>query len=289
MAFILGYFYGKFNKASKMKNIILPIALFSLAILFTSCDVNDTDYNPPNPPTGIEVLNGDSRVDITWNSNRESDLAGYNVYYSYTYDGKYTLIGSTKNNYFIDDGAVNGNTYYYAVTAYDYNGNESDLSHDVIYSTPRPEGLNRTVFDYINYPNSSGFTFNDYSVVPYDDQSTDFFFENYNGTFYLDVWDDTDIQDMGSTSDIYDIPYAPSDGWIPLVQGENIKYVEAIVGHTYVIWTWDNHYAKVRIKNITGERMVFDWAFQLVEGEPQLKQAAKDKSSRVFNKERLVR
>lgn len=289
MAFILGYFYGKFNKASKMKNIILPIALFSFAILFTSCDVNDTDYNPPNPPTGIEVLNGDSRVDITWNSNRESDLAGYNVYYSYTYDGKYTLIGSTENNYFIDDGAVNGNTYYYAVTAYDYNGNESDLSHDVIYSTPRPEGLNRTVFDYINYPGSSGFTFNDYSVVPYDDQSTDFFFENYNGTFYLDVWDDTDIQDMGSTSDIYDIPYAPSDGWIPLVQGENIKYVEAIVGHTYVIWTWDNHYAKVRIKNITGERMVFDWAFQLVEGEPQLKQAAKDRSSRVFNKERLVR
>jgi len=95
----------------------------------------------------------------------------------------------------------------------------------------------------------------------------DFFFENYQGEFYLDVWDDTDIQDMGSTNDIYDIPFAPTSGW------STTKDAVAKVGHTYVIWTWSNHYAKIRISQITSERMVFDWAYQIVQGERQLKPA----------------
>jgi hypothetical protein len=284
MAFILELYEGKFSEENKMKKILFTTALFGLALLFNSCGVNDAyDYTPPSAPTGVSVINGDNRVDIYWNANRESDVAGYNIYYSYTYDGKYTLIGSTVNNYFIDDGAVNGETYYYAVTAYDYNGNESDLSRDVVYSTPRPEGFNQAIYDYLNFPNTGGFSFFDYSVVPYDDQSSDFFFKNYQGTFYLDVWDDSDIQDMGPTTDIYDIPYAPTGGW------STTKDAIAVVGHTYVIWTFDNHYAKVRIKNITADRLVFDWAFQLVQGETQLKPSIKDRSSRVLNKQRLAR
>ena len=94
----------------------------------------------------------------------------------------------------------------------------------------------------------------------YDSLDVDFFFENYQGTFYLDVWDDTDIQDMGPTNDIYDIPFAPTSGW------STTKDAIATVGHTYVIWTWDNHFAKIRISNITNDRVVFDWAYQLVEG-----------------------
>lgn len=183
----------------------------------------------------------------------------------------------------MDNGAVNGTTYYYAVAAFDYNGNESELSYDVVYSTPTPMGFNQTIFDYLRFPSTSGYTFTDYSVVPYDDLSTDFFFENYQGTFYLDVWDDTDIQDMGPTNDIYDIPYAPTSGW------STTKDAFAIVGHTYVIWTFDNHFAKVRIKNITPDRITFDWAFQLVQGDTQLKIVAKDGRTRIMNKERLVR
>ncbi len=269
-----------------MKNIILATFLFSVAFLLNSCNVNDSNYNdytPPSPPTGISVLNGDNRVDLSWNPNRESDIAGYNVYYSYTYDGKYTLIGTTKNTYFIDNGAVNGTTYYYGVAAFDYNGNESDLSHDVVYSTPRPEGFNQTIFDYRRFPDLSGYSFFDYTVVPYDDQYADLFCDYDQGTFYLDVWDDSDIQDMGPTSDIYDIPYAPTTGW------STTKDAIAIVGHTYVIWTFDNHFAKIRVKNLTADRIVFDWAFQLVQGDTQLKTSVKDRSSRVLNKERLVR
>jgi len=269
-----------------MKKKILTAGLLTIMLIITSCDINDSydnDYTPPAAPSGIQVLNGDKRVDIYWIKNRESDVAGYNVYYNYTYEGKYTLIGSTSGTHFADVYAENGVKYYYAVAAYDYNGNESELSYDVIYSTPRPEGFNHAIFDYRRFPNKSGFTFNDFTTVPYDDNATDFFFEIYQGTPYLVVYDDTDIQDMGLTNDIYDIPYAPVTGWNP--NKEEI----AKIGHTYVIWTYDNHFAKIRIKNITSDRVVFDWAFQLVSGEYQLKPVIKGKGIRELNRVKLAR
>ncbi len=255
----------------KMKAIKTLAALLLAGIFLTACDVNDSntepDYTPPSPPTGVVVVNGDNRVDLYWNENRESDVAGYNIYFSFSYSGKYTLIGSSPYSNYIDDEAVNGETYYYGITAYDFNGNESELSPDVIYSTPRPEGYNQALLNFRQYPNNSGYTFTDYSVVPYDDQSTDFFFGVYNGIDSIMVWGDTDIQDMGPTQDIYDIEFAPTSGWNPS------KSEVAIAGHTYVIWTWDNHFAKVRISSISANRMVFDWAFQLVEGNVQLKRS----------------
>jgi len=262
----------------KKTRVFLAISLIGLMAIFSGCNKFHHFYDdtPPSPPRDIWTVTGDCRVDIYWEENPENDVAGYNVYYSYSYDGKYTLIGSTESTHFIDDGAQNGSTYYYAVAAYDWEGNESDLSEDVVYDTPRPEGFNQALFDYIKSPNNSGYDFSKYLVLPYDDAASDFFFEKYNGKFYLDVWDDSDLQDMGSTIDIYDINKAPQGGWIPIDAGENIKYAEAKVGHTYVIWTWDNHYAKVRIKSISSERMVFDWAYQLAEGNRELKRIQKD-------------
>jgi len=264
-----------------MKKLLLTLLLLSAAILYYGCDMNDFhdfDNEPPSPPSNIYTVTGDNRVDIMWDENPERDIAGYNVYFSWD-DYKYELLGSTENNYYIDYGAENGETYYYAITAYDYNGNESDLSEDLAYDTPRPEGFNQTIFDYLKFPNNSGYDFSAFSVVPYDDQTSDFFFENYEGTFYLDVWDDSDIQDMGETNDIYDISYAPTTGW------SSTKDVIAKIGHTYVVWTWDNHFAKIRIKNITSERIVFDWAYQTVEGNDELKANRRPDKRDTLNKE----
>jgi hypothetical protein len=254
-----------------MKTKISLITILLTGFLLTSCDIHDpnydADYTPPNPPTGVVVVNGNNQVDLYWNENRESDVAGYNIYFNFTYEGKYTLIGSSPYANFIDDEALNGQTYYYAITAYDYNGNESELSTDVVYSTPRPDGFNKSIYDYRRFPNNSGYSFANRTAVPYNSQEADFFFENYYGDFYLDVWDDTDIQDMGATNSIYDIEYAPVSGW------SETKDEFAIVGHTYVIWTVDNHFAKIRISSMTNDRVVFDWAYQLVEGNVQLKRS----------------
>jgi hypothetical protein len=255
-----------------MKKTLLSIAVFMNLLLLQSCSINDPNHHnnydstPPAPPTGIQVINGDNRVDLSWLNNHEGDLAGYNIYYSTSYDGQYSLIGSSTTNYYIDESASNGVLNYYAVTAFDESGNESNLSKDVAYATPRPEGLNQSIFDKGKFPNTSGYSFSTYSVVAYNDTLTDFYFQNYNGKLYLDIYDDTEILDAGPTNDIYDIAFAPATGWL------TTDSTMAILGHTYIILTWDNHYAKIRVKNIiNNERIIFDWAYQLVPGNTQLK------------------
>lgn len=250
-----------------MKTKLILSVIFLSTFVFFSCNIYlpYDDFTPPSPPKNISVINGDKRVDLFWKQNPENDISGYNIYYSYSYNGKYTLIGSSSTNSFVDDGIRNGFKYYYAVTAYDHNGNESELSNDVVYAVPRPEGFNQSIFDSRRFTNNSGYSFSKYSVVPYNSQDADFFFEIYQGKYYLVVYDDTDIIDMGQTRDIYDIKFAPTSGW------SSTKDEIARVGNTYVIWTWNNRFAKIRVKNITQDRIVFDWAYQTVEGEPMLK------------------
>jgi len=54
------------------------ILLFSLFILLVtqSCEIyepyEEIDYIPPAIPSGVVVINGDNRVDIYWNNNREA-------------------------------------------------------------------------------------------------------------------------------------------------------------------------------------------------------------------------
>ena len=268
--------YIKFKEGiMKQSRLLLMGILLSLTIFLNGCNRRDYFNNqPPDPPQNITSLNGDNVVDIYWDYSHDHNVSGYNVYYAYSYNGNYKLIGSTQTNHFIDNGVNNGVTYYYAVTAYDYDGLESDLSKDVVYNTPRPEGYNQAIFDYNVSPDIAGYDFSRYSVLPYNQLETDIYFESYQGKNYLDVWNDSDIQDMGMTNDIYDIPYAPKNGYVATQGTDTFKYTEAIVGHTYVIWTRDNHFAKVRISGISGSRMIFDWSYQLVQGNIDLKRAA---------------
>ncbi|MEX0602997.1 MAG: hypothetical protein WD295_06625 [Bacteroidota bacterium] len=234
-------------------------------ILLAGCDMNVIDTTAPGAPLGVITLSLDNAVQVDWYPNSERDIAGYRVWISNEYDGRYTLLGTVRTNRFVDYAARNGITYYYAVSAYDFDGNESPLSYEEAHATPRPEGYNVRLYDYRLFPSSSGYDFSTYSVGPYNDDFTDVFFEVFNGVFYLNVWDDSDIQDMGYTGSFDDITRAPVSGWSPS------GYVEAIVGHTYVVWTWDDHYAKLRIRNITSTSVVFDWAYQTSTGNPQLK------------------
>lgn len=253
--------------------------LFGLLVLvsFTGCDDDDEfiDTVPPDPPQNLQVVRtGDGEVDLSWSFNAESDVDYYNVYFSFSYSGEYTEIGWTNDNYYIDGAAENGVRYFYAVTAVDYDGNESDLSIEEVVGIARPEGFNEVIKDFRKFEGISGFELGQAQVVPFNADNCDFFYENYEGTYWINVWDDSEIQDMGPTTDIYDIQYAPTGGWKELVEGENVKYVEAIVGHTYVIWTFDAYYAKIRVKELTSTTMSFDWAFQTIKGEKMLKRGS---------------
>ncbi len=255
-----------------MKPVVYILVAASLAL--TGCMKNAIypDSTPPAAPTGLSTSTGDNLIELFWSPNRDRDVSGYNIFVSTSYDGRYELIGSSKTPYYRDNGAANGNIYYYAVTAYDYDGNESALSKDVAYDIPRPEGYNVTVNDYRRTPLSGGYDFSGYAVVPYDDPYADFYFENYNGTLYLDVRSDSDIEDMGPTKSILDIAEAPSGGW------STSHDVVALPGHTYVIWTWDDHYAKVRVTNVSPSRVIFDWVYQLRPSTPLLKHGGAERA-----------
>ena len=79
---------------------------------------------PTKPPTAKSVT-------LAWNPNPEPDLLGYKVYVS-TVSGSYGtgLPVGTVTTYTLTDLQM-GNTYYFVVTAYDQNGNESLFSNEV--------------------------------------------------------------------------------------------------------------------------------------------------------------
>lgn len=250
-----------------MKRILLVPVIF-LSLLFISCDevYDPFDDRAPAPPRNVESVTGDNLVDIYWDESSERDVEGYRVYYSFD-NKEFTAINKKwdliRNNSYTDYEAHNGELIYYAVTAVDYNGNESDLSREVVYSTPRPEGFNYSLHNIDSNPDFAGFDFSSEKTVKFEEG--DFFFEIEEGKPYLDVWEDSDIQDMGATNSIHDIRVSPLSGWSSntvTINGFKAKYVEAKEKHTYVINTWDNHYAKVRIVRITDGRVFYDWAYQ---------------------------
>lgn len=241
-----------------------------IVLIFAGCDgdIYRRDLTPPAAPRGLYTETGDNIVELFWYENTEHDVQGYNVYSSVSLAGPYTYIGSSADAYFVDRDARNGTTYYYAVSAYDYHNNESELSKDIAYDTPRPEGYGVVLRDFRTSPGAAGYDFSTYSVGMYDDKYTDVFFEHYNGQVYLNVWTDTDIQDMGYTSSILDIREAPERGW------STTGDVPVVAGHTYVVWTWDDHYAKIRVISVTSTRVEFDWTYQLQPANPRLKRSA---------------
>lgn len=225
-----------------------------------------TDNTPPVVPVGLTSITGDGCVYLYWYPNQESDLAYYSIYRSEVPDGFYAEIGISTNAIFVDQDVINGETYYYCVSAYDEDGNESGLS-EVVYDTPRPEGKGVVLWDYRTYPNDAGFDFSGEEVQRYNNTLTDIYFEydrDY-GIHYMNVANnDTRIQDFGYTDHLDDVNYAPQQGW------SNLGWVELILGHSYIVETWNNHYAKFRVTWLGAGSVKFDWAYQVDEGNPEL-------------------
>jgi hypothetical protein len=250
-------------KGTTMKSFL---AILSISIILFGCEKELViDTTPPPPPQGIQTISLDNAVELQWMASQAEDVQGYHVWVSDSYNGRYASIAAVSGTSFIDGGALNGVTYYYAVSAYDFDDNESELSKDVVYDTPRPEGYGVVLSNDQISPNYAGYDFSQYDILRYDNVNADFFFENLSGRSSLYVWDDSDIQDMGYSNSLDEISSSPTQGWAPS------KSAEAIVGHTYIIWTWDDHYAKVRVKEVNANQTVFDWAYQTAKGNPELR------------------
>ena len=249
---------------------LLPVA--ALAVLIAGCDddssVAPRDVTPPAAPRGVYTVTGDQRATLHWLENTEYDVAGYRIYQAPLEngaDGPYFRVGTTTNTSFVVDGLTNGVTKYLAVSAVDDHGNESELSYDTVFDTPRPEGFGATLANFVNTTTGAGWDFSVGTTRASNDPATDIFF-GYNGSVFQMFARDlqTDIQDMGWAADLDAIDYAPAAGWSPS------GTVELIPGHCYVVWTRDNHFAKFRVTSLSASAVVFDWAYQTDPGNGEL-------------------
>ena len=84
-------------------------------------------------------------VSLSWDASPDENVVGYNIYYGAN-SADYTnmLVAGSATNMLVF-GLVEGTTYYFAATAYDIAGVESEFSNEVSYSVPLdvPEGTNQ--------------------------------------------------------------------------------------------------------------------------------------------------
>lgn len=110
-----------------MKKYLCTLSLLSaffVALSSTHAKAEDLiiedDLDPAAPITDVT---------LAWDANSEPDIAGYNLYYARTsgaYVGFVTVGGTTAVI-----GIKGTRTVYFAVTAYNTNGDESEFSDEV--------------------------------------------------------------------------------------------------------------------------------------------------------------
>jgi fibronectin type 3 domain-containing protein len=108
---------------------------------FVVANSGPVDTTAPAAPTNLTALAAadGSSIELDWDDNQETDLAGYHVYRSSQIDGPYTRISPASGvggSAHSDGSAPSGVTSYYVVTAVDMSGNESEVSN--IDSAERP-------------------------------------------------------------------------------------------------------------------------------------------------------
>lgn len=99
------------------------------------------DIFPPAVPSGLQAVfsseNEKLFVDLIWNPNTESDLAGYNIF-RHEEGGSSIKINSelVKLPAFRDLNVSSGKKYYYSLSAVDVRGNESARSEEANETVP---------------------------------------------------------------------------------------------------------------------------------------------------------
>lgn len=89
------------------------------------------DTVAPNAPTGAGATGTKAGMQITWDANSETDLAGYRVFRSTSLNGTYSLLNTgalVTGTAFTDGSAAVMTSYYYRIVAVDKSGNASVAS-----------------------------------------------------------------------------------------------------------------------------------------------------------------
>lgn len=256
--------------------VITPFCL----ILGCGSDDDDSlvqaDTEPPATPRGVKSITGDGQVIVEWFPNGEADLAGYNIWRDDDGNEEFDLLAEVSSDSsdadvdrlsFVDEEVINGRSYSYAISAVDYDSNESDLSPEQVLDTPRPSGNNITLNDFNLIPNRSGFDFSQPArgAIIWDSPITDIYFgfDPESNIRYLYSDNLTEMQDVGYHEYFDEVDVSPVRGFVT-------DFIELIGGHVYALLTPDGNYAKIHVIVVSDTAVTFDWAYQIDPGNPQL-------------------
>jgi hypothetical protein len=247
----------------------IVLSVLATLLLATGCRNNDNVVAldlPPHRVDGVYSVTGDGRVTIYWRANQDDDIDYYKVYRNTSATGTFHLVGTTAGTSYVDRDVINGNTYFYAVAAVDLAGQESvELSYENVFDTPRPEGINVTLSNDQVTSATSAWDFSAHARVSSLNPDADILYDAdvAGGHYLIFAASGTLIQDTGFV-DLVDVDYAPPSGW----SADGV--VEAIPGHSYIVLTRNNHYAKFSVKSRDGSGMLMDWAYQIDPDNPEL-------------------
>lgn len=242
---------------------------------------------PPPVPGGLEVVALDGAAYLRWDArSREADDFSYYRVYLDDGDGSVFFLGETDSEGFLDELAQNGLTYTYLVSAVDDLGHESQRS-PAASGTPRPDYHNEWVWSYFDRPELSGFRFQ-------SDESSDPLVDGDSGDRHLRL--ETDAQGWwlvpGPDAEIHPEGFVTSAikcgpgadaGCTALdvapTTGYGTNDVGVVPQTTYALRVRGDdgelHYGAVRVTLLGFDQndlaiMIFDWAYQLQPGNPNL-------------------
>jgi hypothetical protein len=298
---------------------LLQKLLIAAAVLeSTGCDherrriIEPYDTVAPNEPHHVYTVTGDGYVSIHWSSPGDRDVAAYGIFISVD-DHEYWFIAAVSaahRRWVVDDFSiprsvpvefVNGNTYWFGVTAVDRSGNESPLTtHSTTFDTPRPEGRDLRLYD-VSGPRAqeSGY---DFSRSPYGyamhgaDLFADIYFIRDGSRALMRTAHPgvVEMQDMG----LKDFTEA-SVGWFDEMRWAGSAQVTLHPGHVYLVRIWEEsrpgnsaepfHVGKFQVTGMSGDAVTLRWAYQIAPNNRELKPSSPGAAQLDVSQRRLLR
>jgi hypothetical protein len=252
-----------------------------------SVEVYVPDPVPPADPGSVEAVALDNAVYLRWSNNARNvtDFSFYRVYLLEG-DGSTFLLGETDSEGFLDLLAQNGTTYSYFTTSVDDQGHESSGSVAAT-GTPRPDYHGEWIYAFEDVPGSSGFKFEtdelNYPIMEGTNPSRHFRMEVDQDGWWLVPGPGTQVYDgywettalkcgAASDSDCSSLEVAPLNGYtgVDMPLYSQSTYVLKVVGDD-----GQYHYGAIRADLLGYDQngaaiMIFDWAYQLQAGNPNL-------------------
>jgi hypothetical protein len=241
---------------------------------------------PPPVPQGLRAVALDNAIYLAWEGNaRNAEDFGYYRVYLEGGDGSVLLLGETDSEGFLDLLVENGNSYAYFVTSVDDQGHESGGS-TLATGTPRPDFHGEWLYAFEDRPSLSGFRFPDSEavnpVLPGSSPDRDFRLEVDANGWWLVPGPGVEVHRNALATTALRCGPAADAGCTEVTTAPSSNYSGADIGlapgYSYVLrvpaggGTW--HYGVIRVTHTgwaqDGAIVLFDWAFQLQPGNPQL-------------------